>query len=87
MPHTKRHRIAPEVKEQILRRIKEAGVPVKQAASEHGLSDQTIYDWLAKGAEGAPSIGEFVKLKRENHELLRLIGALTLKLSAQEKRG
>lgn len=87
MPHTKRHRIAPEVKEQILRRIKEEGVPIKQVASEHGVSDQTVYDWLAKGAEGAPTIGEFVKLKRENQELLRLIGALTLRLSAQEKRG
>lgn len=86
MPHTKRHRISPEVKEQILRRIKEEGVPVKQAASEHGISDQAIYDWLAKGAEGAPSIGECVKLKRENQELLRLIGALTLQLSSGQKK-
>lgn len=83
----KRHRVAPEVKEQILRRIKEEGVPVKQAAAEHGVSDQTIYDWLAKGAEGAPTLGEFVRLKKENQELLRLIGELTLKISAAQKRG
>lgn len=83
----KRHRVAPEVKEQILRRIKDEGIPVKQAAAEHGISDQTIYDWLAKGAEGAPTLGEFVKLKREKEELLRLVGELTVRLSSQQKRG
>lgn len=83
----KRHRVSPEVKEQILRRIKEEGVPVKQVAAEHGVSDQTVYDWLTKGAEGAPTLGELVRLKKENTELLRLIGELTLRISVAQKRG
>ena len=36
------HKISGEVKEQILRRIKEEGVPVAQAAKEHGASDWWI---------------------------------------------
>lgn len=82
----KRHRISSEVKEQILRRVREEGVSVKQAAQEHGISDQTVYDWLGKGAAGAPTIGEFVKLKRDKEELLRLIGELTLQLSSGQKK-
>ena len=85
MPH-KRHRISAEVKQDILRRVKEEGIPVKQAAAEHGISDQTIYDWLAKGAEGAPTLGELVRLKRENQALLQLVGELTLQLSSGQKK-
>ena len=45
----KHYRIAPEVKEQIFKRIQEEGVPVSQAAKEHGVSEATIYGWLGKG--------------------------------------
>lgn len=38
----KTYRTAPEVKEQILKRIKEEGIPVIQAAKEHGLNPATI---------------------------------------------
>jgi hypothetical protein len=39
----KNHRVAPEVKEQIIKRIKEEGVPVAQAAKEHGIHEVTVY--------------------------------------------
>ena len=39
----KSHRIAPEVKEQILRRIKDEGVSVSFTAKEHGVSEATVY--------------------------------------------
>jgi len=35
-------RVSKEVKEQILKRIKEEGAPVAQAASEHGLKPKII---------------------------------------------
>ena len=38
----KKHRIAPEIKEQIINRIKNEGVSVSQAAGEHGVSEKTI---------------------------------------------
>lgn len=82
----KAHKIAPEVKQEILRRIKEEGVSVSQAAKEHGISDATIYSWLGKGVRGAPSFAELVKLKRENRELLELVGELTVKLSHTQKK-
>jgi len=82
----KHYRIAAEVKEQILKRIKEEGVPVSQAAKEHGVSEATIYGWLGKGVKGAPTVGELVRLKRQNEELLALVGELTLKASQSQKK-
>jgi transposase-like protein len=75
------------VKEQILRRIKDEGVPVSQAAKEHGVSEATIYGWLGKGVKGAPTVGELVRLKRQNEELLALVGELTLGMSRAQKKG
>lgn len=81
-----RYRIAPEVKEQILKRVKEEGLPVKEVAKEHGISDQTVYDWLAKGASGAPSWAEFARLQKQNRELFEVVGELTVKLSQAQKK-
>lgn len=83
----KNHRIAPEVKEQILRRIKDEGIPVSRAAKEHGVSEATIYGWLGRGVKSAPSIGELARLKRQNEELLALVGELTLGMSRAQKKG
>ena len=82
----KKHRIAPEVKEQIINRIKNDGVSVSEAAKDHGISDQTIYGWIAKKVDGQPTLSEFLKLKRENAQLLTLVGEMTLKLSETQKR-
>jgi len=82
----KHHSISPEVKEQILQRIKNQGVPVSQAAKEHGLHESTIYAWLSKGLKSMPTMGELVRLKRQNEEPLALVGELTLKLSQSQKK-
>jgi transposase-like protein len=75
-----------ELKDQILKRVKEEGIPVVQAAEEHGISTKTIYGWLTKGASGQPSWHEVAKLKRENTELLKLVGEITVKLSQAQKK-
>jgi transposase-like protein len=82
----KHHRVAPEVREQILRRIKEEGVTVETAAKDAGVHNTTIYGWLGKGVRGNPTIGELVRLKRQNEELLALVGELTLKASQTQKK-
>lgn len=82
----KRHRIAPEVKEQIINRIKNDGVSVADAAKDHGISDQTIYGWIAKKVEGQPTLSEIIRLKKENAQLLQLVGEMTLKLSETQKK-
>jgi transposase-like protein len=82
----KKHRIAPDIKEQIINRIKNEGVTVVEAAKEHGVSENTIYTWITKKAEGGTSLSEVIKLKKENAQLLQLIGELTLKLSETQKK-
>lgn len=82
----KRHKIAPEIKEQIINRIKNEGITVVQAAKEHGVVEGTIYGWLAKKVEGAPTLAENIKLKRQVDQLFQLVGELTLKLSESQKK-
>ena len=80
------HRIAAEVKADIVRRIKEEGIPVAQAAKEHGLHETTIYGWMGTGVQAAPSWSEFAKIQKQNKELLELVGELTLRLSTAQKK-
>ncbi len=82
----KAYHIAPDVKEQILKRIKDEGIPVAQAAKEHGISEAAVYRWLGNGVQNAPTIGELVRLKRQNEELLALVEELTLKASQSQKK-
>jgi transposase-like protein len=81
-----KHRIAADVKEQIINRIKNDGVTVVQAAQEHGVSENTIYAWIAKKVEGQPTLSENIKLKKENAQLFQLLGEITLKLSETQKK-
>ena len=81
-----KHRIAPDVKEQIINRIKNDGVTVVQAAQEHGVSENTIYAWIAKKTDGQPTLSEIIKLKKENAQLFQLLGEITLKLSETQKK-
>ncbi len=80
------HRTPPEVKADIIRRIKEEGVTVAQAAKDHGIHETTIYNWIGAGAQGAPSWSEFAKLQKQNRELLELVGEITLQLSNTQKK-
>ena len=82
----KAYRIAPDLKEQILNRIKNDGVSVVQAAADHGVSEGTIYAWIAKKTSGQPTLAEVIKLKRENAQLFQLVGEITLKLSETQKK-
>ncbi len=79
------YRVSKEVKEQILKRIKEEGVTVTQASQDHGISEASIYKWLTKGVSANPSWAEFSRLKKENKGLLELVGSLTVKLSQAQK--
>jgi transposase-like protein len=82
----KGHRTAPDLREQIINRIKNDGVSVVQAATDHGVAEGTIYGWIAKKVEGQPTLSENLKLKRENEQLLKLVGEMTLKLSETQKK-
>lgn len=83
----KAYRISKEIKEQIINRIKNEGVSVKQAAEDAGISTVTIYSWLGTKARGTVSILEHNKLKKENQHLKEIIGELTIRMSTESKRG
>jgi transposase-like protein len=82
----KKHRVALEVKEQIINRIKNDGLTIKQLSIDHGIPESTIATWIARKTEGQPSLGEIIKLKRENDQLKILLGEITLKLSESQKK-
>jgi transposase-like protein len=82
----KSFKISSETKEQILKRIKEEGLPVAKVAEEHGISTATIYGWLSKGIKAQPSWKEFSGLQKQNKELLALVGELTINLSQIKKK-
>lgn len=79
-------KIAPDIKGQIINRIKNEGVTVVQAAKDHGIAENTIYAWIAKKVDGGPTNSELIKLKRENDQLKILLGEITLKLSETQKK-
>lgn len=83
---TKKYRTAPEIKEQIINRIKNDGISVAQVAKDHGVSENTIYGWISRKIEGQPSLSEIIRLKKENRQLLELVGEITLKLSETQKK-
>lgn len=82
----KGHHITHELKEQIINRIKNEGVSVSQAATDHGIVEKTIYGWIAAKTDGQPTLSEYLRLKRENEQLLQLVGEITLKLSESQKK-
>lgn len=82
----KGYRISPEIKEQVLNRIKNEGISVMDAAKDHGISTHSIYKWLGNSVTTV-SLLEFNKIKKENERLKQLLGEITLKLSLEEKRG
>jgi transposase-like protein len=83
----KRHVIRADVKAQILKRLKEEGVPVAKLAEEHGISTKTIYTWLSRGAvNNQPSLLAYAKLRKENQQLKELVGLLSLELQTAKKK-
>jgi transposase-like protein len=78
-------RIPKEKKDEILAKIR-GGEKVSELARQYGMSDKTIYYWLRTDTgEEVVSVVKYNKLKRENEELKRLVGELTLGMSVGKK--
>lgn len=78
-------RIAKEIKVEIIAKV-QAGEPVSGLAEQYAISTKTIYGWLRQDTgEDVVSQLQYNKLKRENEELKRLIGELTLNMHLQKK--
>ncbi len=78
-------KISKDRKDEILEKAR-AGERVSQLATQYGVSVKTIYAWLRNDTgEEVISVVKYNKVKRENEELKRLIGELTLDLSLGKK--
>ena len=73
-----------EIRDDILRRLKEGESAVKLAA-EYGISDKTIYHWTVKSTRKINPNLELSRLKRENKALYEMIGYITVELNKQKK--
>jgi len=78
--------ISKEIKEQVLRRIKEEGITVASAAADAGISTKTIYNWMRSSTIVDHSTLEINRLKRENKDLGELVGHLRLNLERTKKK-
>jgi len=74
-----------EIREEILSKVKEGKYSVPELAKQYGISDVTIYAWLKKKSPNQVSLVEYNKLKRQNEELKRIIGEVTLGLEREKK--
>lgn len=74
-------------KQEVISKMKNDGVPVSALAESYGISTGTIYKWLGNQAKGSVSLLVHNKLKKENDELKRLIGELTIRMSMEAKKG
>ncbi len=77
--------IAKEVKDEVLAKAK-SGEKVLSLAEQYGISPKTIYTWLRLDTkEPVVSVLKYNKLKRENEELKKLVGEVSLALSLGKK--
>jgi len=77
-------RIPSETKNEIIGKVKN-GMTVNEAAKQYAISTKTIYTWLSNQARPEISVLEYNKLKKENEELKRIIGIITLELERGKK--
>ncbi len=77
-------RIPVETKREVLDKVKN-GMSIADVAKEYALSTKTIYTWLSNQVRPEISIIEYNRLKKENEELKRIVGIITLELERGKK--
>ena len=75
-----------DVKEYILKRVRESGKPISEIAKEHGIPKSRIYMWLKNETSGS-SDPQLFRLQEENQLLKQLVAELSLKVRETEKKG
>jgi len=73
-----------DIKEYVLKRVRESGKTIKDIASEHGMSRGTINRWLKEGS--GESNTELIKLQKENQTLKQLVAELSLLIRENQKK-
>ena len=79
-------RYSKEVKEEVLGKVR-GGRRVSEVSREHGINEMTVRSWLERDTvSGGSQILEMSRLKRENEELLRIIGELKVESERVKKK-
>lgn len=78
-------RIAPEIKAEVLGKVK-IGEKVMELAKQYGLYHKTIYRWIQEETDSDGTIIEVGRLKRENDSLLKMVGMLTMEIAKMKKK-
>ncbi|KAF0249214.1 MAG: Uncharacterized protein FD167_1382 [bacterium] len=78
--------VANEIKQEILNKIKNEGLLVKDASTQYGVHHKTIYGWLMGSGGITQETLEIRRLRKENKDLTAIIGALTI-VNEKQKRG
>jgi transposase-like protein len=79
--------ISKEMREEMLKRIKDEGLGVAEVSKQYGVSDSALYRWLGTSSKDStinPHL-EINRLKRENQDLRQLIGQLVYEKEKQKK--
>jgi len=77
-------RVPIETKQEVMDKVKN-GMSIADAAKQYAISTKTIYTWLSNQVRPEISILEYNRLKRENEELKRIVGIVTLELERGKK--
>ena len=81
----KRKLYARELRQEVLAKV-QAGRKVAAVAAEYGIKETTVRNWLNRETGGrSGEILELSRLRRENEELLRLVGILTYESETGKK--
>jgi len=77
-------RVPLETKKEIVEKVKN-GMTVSEAATQYAVSTKTIYGWLSNQTRPEISILEYNRMRKENEELKRIVGIITLELERGKK--
>lgn len=77
-------RVPQEIRNEIIGKVKN-GLSVAEASQQYAISTKTIYAWLSNQTRPEISVLEYNRIKKENEELKRIIGIITLDLERGKK--
>jgi transposase len=79
--------ITNELKQEIINKVRNEGLSVRDASTDYGVSTKSIYRWIRDGVSGSDQnlVLENNRLKKENEQLYSLLGRATAEMKRPKK--